>query len=63
MIITMEPTEFRGPQHAVAVARGDDDLNIWEVADLLRYMLMAYGFHPENVESVFSEFSEEANNG
>lgn len=56
MKITIEPTtNFAPEQHACTVAHVADDLNIDEVAELIKAALRGYGFHADTVDKLFSE--------
>ena len=56
MRITFEPTEgVRGEefqQHRVIIELPGDDRDIQEVGELVRYALLAWGFHHENVDEL-----------
>ena len=56
MKIVMEPTEGVDgeafPQHKVTIETRSDGSDIQEVGDLLRSLLLAWGYQPENVDEV-----------
>lgn len=65
MRILLEPsrnlTEF---QHRVVIESATDDLTLSDVAELLRAALIAYGFHPDNVDELLGrelEYHENTN--
>ena len=61
MRISLEPTQDQSghkpncQQHRVALEHPSDDLDIHEVGELLRWAVMAYGFHPKIVKDVLGE--------
>ena len=56
MKITLEPSSEQIPnQQTVTLQVPRDDLSIREVAELLRGALVAYGFHPGNVDEIMPE--------
>lgn len=56
MKITIEPTDPANlDQNSVTVGHVSDDLNIDQVADLVKAALLGYGFHPDRVKELFSE--------
>ena len=56
MKITMVPSEDQSglefPQHSVTIETPSDELTLDEVGDLLRYLLLAWSFHPRNVDEL-----------
>lgn len=54
MRIILEPTE-QEDQHRVVIQHQRDDLDIDEIAILLRAALLAYGFHSDTVKEILSE--------
>lgn len=56
MKITIEPTDPANlEQNSVTVGHVSDDLNIDQVAELVKAALLGYGFHPDRVKELFSE--------
>ena len=51
MKISIEHTEYEDG-HDIAVTTASDDLNITEIAELLRGLLVGFGYAPENVEQI-----------
>lgn len=59
MRITIEPTTKRAmkgphPDVKVTVEVPQDELTIWQMADLLRYALLAHGYGDSSIRSVLS---------
>lgn len=54
MKIILEPTEHK-TQHRVIIQHQSDELDIKEVAVLIRGALVAYGFHSDNVNEILPE--------
>lgn len=61
MKLTLEPTEDqqeRSPEARfpkVTIACLGDDLDIWQIGDMLEAGLLAWGFHPNTVAGLFHE--------
>ena len=54
MRIILAPT-VQDKQHCVVIQHQSDELDIGEVAVLLRSALIAYGFHPDIVNEILPE--------
>lgn len=58
MRITMEPTQARKgeefPQHKVIIELPSDDLDINQAGDLLRFVLLGWGFDQSNVDEIIA---------
>lgn len=60
MKIIIEPTtdQSERPSEAkslrVTVEHPCDDLDIYEIVELIQNALMAYGFHPNNIKDIFN---------
>lgn len=58
MRLIMEPTEDQtqreSPQHRVVIEVVNDDLDIDAIGELLRSLLLAYGYHHENVDELIA---------
>mgnify|MGYP001605013571 CR=1 FL=1 len=52
MKITLEPTDNTDQHHVTLTLPGDDN-DIDKVAELFEFVLLAWGFHPDNVKQVF----------
>lgn len=51
MRISMQHTHYTD-SYDVIIERASDDLNIVEVAEMLRAALVGFGFHPDTVEQL-----------
>lgn len=56
MRIILEPTEDQAnkefPQHRVVVEYPNEEINLWDLGELLRGALVAWGFQPKNVDEL-----------
>ena len=47
-----DQTKEEYPQPRVEIDSYHDDLTITEAGEILRYLLLAWGFHPDNVDEL-----------
>ena len=61
MRLTMEPTSDQTMHssecrnHTVIIETEGDDQSLDDMFDLVKYMLLAWGYHPDNVSDVLEE--------
>lgn len=57
MKLTLEPTDEIAPtlNHSVTLITATDDLPLSDVIDLMHYALLAWGYHPDNIDEYFNE--------
>jgi len=52
MRLTLEPTTEGTRQHKIIIESPGDDQDIMDMRDLLRYMLLAWGFAIESIDEL-----------